>query len=71
MVFWIIPPLINLKNPVKVGPPLTKFSGSTHALKGLAIAAVYVHVILDATFKFYVNKDVLFCIWPGGPLHVQ
>ena len=27
---WIFPPLINLKNPVKIGPPLAKFSGSAH-----------------------------------------
>ena len=30
---WIFPPLINLKNPVKVGPPLTKFSGSAHVAR--------------------------------------
>ena len=30
VVFWIIPPLINYKNVIKVGPPLTKLSGSAH-----------------------------------------
>ena len=30
---WIFPPLIIKKNVVKVGPPLTKFSGSEHDLR--------------------------------------
>ena len=29
---WILPPLIKKKSVVKVGPPLTKLSGSAHAV---------------------------------------
>ena len=55
---WILPPLINLKekgNVVKVGHPLTKFSGSAHDVP----CRPHSPVVLPIWSSFYTSKNNL------------
>ena len=62
---WILPPLINLKNVVKVGPPLTKLSGSAHDFSQMYYMNMYFVILYHGRIYSSIHPwlNMYFCTY--------
>ena len=55
---WIIPTLIKLKKVFKIGPPLTKISGSAHVVGWTVVYDCGISLSYTVAFCIYLIEDV-------------